>query len=100
MVFLTNLFTASALQITQLYRARWRIELFFRWIKQHLCIHHFIGNSENAVRIQIWSAVSTYLLVAIMKKTWKLRPSHEILQVISATPFRTLWRNCLQTRKL
>lgn len=88
LVFLTNLFTASALQITQLYRARWQIELFFRWIKQHLCIHHFIGNSQNAVRIQLWSAMSTYLLVAILKKTLKLEPSmHEILQVISVTPF-------------
>ena len=88
LVFLTNLFSASALDITQLYRARWQIELFFRWIKQHLCIHHFIGHSQNAVRIQIWSAVSTYLLVAILKKTLKLEPSlHEILQVISVTPF-------------
>jgi hypothetical protein len=88
LVFLTNLFTASAFQVTELYRARWQIELFFRWIKQHLCIRHFIGNSANAVRIQIWTAVSTYLLVAILKKTWKLEPSlHEILQIISVTPF-------------
>lgn len=88
LVFLTNLFNLPALQIAELYRARWHIELFFRWIKQHLCIHRFIGNSENAVRIQIWSAVSAYLLVAIAKKTWKLEPSlHEILQVISVTPF-------------
>jgi hypothetical protein len=88
LVFLTNLFTAPAFQVTELYRARWQIELFFRWIKQHLCIRHFIGNSANAVRIQIWTAVSTYLLVAILKKTWKLEPSlHEILQVISVTPF-------------
>jgi hypothetical protein len=88
LVFLTNLFSVSALQITQLYRARWQIELFFRWIKQHLCIRRFVGNSQNAVRIQIWSAVSTYLLVAILKKTLKLEPSlHEILQVISVTPF-------------
>src|ERR1039458_1678484 len=88
LVFLTNLFTALALRRAELYRARWQIELFFRWIKQHLCIRRFIGNSENAVRIQIWSAVSTYLLVAILKKTLKLEPSlHEILQVISVTPF-------------
>jgi len=88
LVFLTNLFTASALDIAKLYRARWQIELFFRWIKQHLCIRRFIGNSENAVRTQIWSAVCTYLLVAILKKTLKLNPSmHEILQVISVTPF-------------
>jgi hypothetical protein len=88
LVFLTNLFSASAFEVTQLYRARWQIELFFRWIKQHLCIHHFIGTSQNAVRIQIWSAVSTYLLVAILKKTLKLEPTlHEILQIISVTPF-------------
>lgn len=88
LVFLTNLLTVSPMQIAQLYRARWQIELFFRWIKQHLCIHRFIGNSQNAVRIQIWSAVSTYLLVAILKKTQNLKPSlHEILQVISVTPF-------------
>lgn len=91
LVFLTNLFSAPAFQITELYRARWQIELFFRWIKQHLCIQHFIGNSANAVRIQIWTAVSTYLLVAILKKTWKLEPSlHEILQVISVTPFEKI----------
>jgi Transposase DDE domain/Domain of unknown function (DUF4372) len=88
LVFLTNLVSVSALEITQLYRARWQIELFFRWIKQHLCIRRFVGNSQNAVRIQIWSAVSTYLLVAILKKTLKLEPSlHEILQVLSVTPF-------------
>jgi len=91
LVFLTNLFTASALEVTQLYRARWQIELFFRWIKQHLCIRRFVGNSQNAVRIQIWSAVSAYLLVAILKKTLKLEPSlHEILQVISVTPFEKI----------
>jgi len=91
LVFLTNLFTTPAFQITELYRARWQIELFFRWIKQHLCIRHFIGNSANAVRIQIWTAVSTYLLVAILKKIWKLKPSlHEILQVISVTPFEKI----------
>lgn len=91
LVFLTNLFTASAFQVTELYRARWQIELFFRWIKQHLGIRHFVGNSANAVRIQIWTAVSTYLLVAILKKTWKLESSlHEILQVISVTPFEKI----------
>lgn len=91
LIFLTNLFSTPAFQITELYRARWQIELFFRWIKQHLCIHHFLGNSANAVRIQIWTAVSTYLLVAILKKTWKLEPSlHEIFQVISVTPFEKI----------
>lgn len=87
-VFLTNNFLLSAEMISQLYRSRWHIELFFRWIKQHLRIHSFVGTSENAVRIQIWTAISTYLLVAIMKKTLNLKPSlHEILQVISVTPF-------------
>jgi hypothetical protein len=88
LVFLTNLFDVPALQIAELYRARWQIELFFRWIKQHLRIRCFMGTSENAVCTQIWTAVSTYLLVAILKKTRKLEPSlHEIIQVLSVTPF-------------
>ena len=88
LVFLTNHFTLSAWQVTEVYRARWQIELFFRWIKQHLRIRAFMGTSENAVRVQIWSAISTYLLVAILKKTLNLEPSlHEILQVLSVTPF-------------
>jgi hypothetical protein len=88
LVFLTNHFGLGALQIAELYRCRWQIEIFFRWIKQHLRIRSFIGTSDNAVRIQIWSAISTYLLVAILKKTLKLKPSlHEILQVLSVTPF-------------
>jgi hypothetical protein len=88
LIFLTNHFSLPALKITEIYRSRWQIELFFRWIKQHLRIRSFIGTSENAVRVQIWSAISTYLLVAILKKTLKLEPSlHEILQVLSVTPF-------------
>ena len=88
LVFLTNNFTLPALKIAQIYKSRWQIELFFRWIKQHLRIRSFIGTSDNAVRIQIWSAISTYLLVAILKKTLKLEPSlHEILQVLSVTQF-------------
>ena len=88
LIFLTNHFSLPALKIAELYKSRWQIELFFRWIKQHLRIRSFIGTSENAVRIQIWSAISTYLLVAILKKTLKLEPSlHEILQVLSVTPF-------------
>ena len=72
----------------EVYRARWQIELFSKWIKGHLRIRSFVGTTENAVRIQIWTALSTYLLVAILKKTLKLKPSlHEILQVISVTPF-------------
>ena len=88
LVFLTNHFSLPALKIAELYKSRWQIELFFRWIKQHLRIRSFIGTSDNAVRIQIWSAISTYLLVAILKKTLKLEQSlHEILQVLSVTPF-------------
>ena len=88
LVFLTNHFGLTAFQVTEVYRARWQIELFFKWIKGHLRIRAFVGTSENAVRIQIWTALSTYLLVAILKKTLKLEPSpHEILQVLSVTPF-------------
>lgn len=88
LVFLTNHFGVTALQVAELYRARWQIELFFKWIKGHLRIRAFIGTSENAVRIQIWTALSTYLIVAILKKTLKLEVSlHEILQVLSVTPF-------------
>lgn len=72
LVFLTNHFGLTALQAAELYRARWQIELFFKWIKGHLRIRAFVGTSENAVRIQIWTAPSTYLLVAILKKTLKL----------------------------
>ena len=91
LVFLTNLFALPALRIAELYRARWQIELFFRWIKQHLRIRSFMGTSHNAVAIQIWTAISAYLLVAILKKTLKLEPSlHEILQVISVTPFEKI----------
>lgn len=88
LIFLTNHFALPAFKITEIYKARWQIELFFRWIKQHLRIRAFMGTSDNAVRIQIWSAISTYLLVAILKKTLQLKPSlHEILQVLSVTPF-------------
>ena len=88
LVFLTNHFGLTALQVADLYRARWQIESFFKWIRGRLRIHAFVGTSENAVRIQIWTALSTYLLVATLKKTLKLEPSpHEIPQVLSATPF-------------
>jgi Transposase DDE domain/Domain of unknown function (DUF4372) len=88
LVFLTNHFGLTATQVCEVYRARWQIELFFKWIKGHLRIRAFVGHTENAVRIQIWTALSTYLLVAILKKTLKLEPSlHEILQVLSVTPF-------------
>ena len=88
LVFLTNHFGLTATQVCEVYRARWQIELFFKWIKGHLRIRAIVGNTENAVRIQIWTALSTYLLVAILKKTLQLEPSlHEILQVLSVTPF-------------
>src|SRR5690606_35258787 len=68
LVFLTNNFALPALTITELYRYRWQVELFFKWIKQHLRIKSFFGTSENAVKTQIWIAVSVYVLVAIVKK--------------------------------
>ena len=87
-IFLTNHFTLPALTIAELYRCRWQIELFFKWIKQHLRIKAFYGNSPNAVRTQVWIAVSTYLLVAILKKELKVKRSlYEILQILSVNPF-------------
>jgi transposase len=87
-LFLTNNFTLPALTITELYRCRWRIELFFKWIKQHLRIKAFYGNSANAVRTQVWIAVSTYLLVAILKQELQVdRSLAEILQILSVNPF-------------
>src|SRR4029077_13942227 len=75
LIFLTNNFTAPALTIAQLYQGRWQIELFFKWIKQHLRIKAFYGTSENAVRTQIWSAIAVYLLVAIVKRRLRLEAS-------------------------
>ncbi len=87
-VFLTNNFTLPALSIAQLYKSRWQVELFFKWIKQHLRIKRFFGTSENAVKTQIWIAISVYLLVAIIKKRHRLEPSlYTILQVLSVTAF-------------
>ena len=87
-LFLTNHFLLPALTIAQLYKARWRIELFFKWIKQHLRIKAFYGTSENAVKTQVWISISTYLLVAIVKKRLGLKHSlHTILQVLSVTLF-------------
>jgi hypothetical protein len=86
--FLTNNFDLPALTICLLYRSRWQVELFFRWVKQHLRIKAFFGYSENAVKTQIWVAVSVYVLVAIVKKRLALEASlHEILQVLSVTLF-------------
>lgn len=87
-VFLTNNFSLPPLVIAELYRCRWSVELFFKWIKQHLRIKAFYGTSENAVKTQVWIAVSVYLLVAIVKKQLNLDLSlYKILQIISVTVF-------------
>ena len=86
--FLTNNFTLPALTITQIYKCRWQAELFFKWIKQHLRIKAFYGTSENAVKTQIWIAVSVYVLVAIVRKRLGLEASlYQILQILSVTLF-------------
>jgi len=91
LVFLTNNFNISAVTIAELFRCRWQIELFFKWIKQHLRIKAFYGTSENAVKTQIWIALSTYLLVAIMKKVLKIELSlYTILQILSVTIFEKM----------
>ncbi len=91
LVFLTNNFTAPALTIAQLYHGRWQIELFFKWIKQHLRIKAFYGTSQNAVRTQIWIAIAVYLLVAILKKRLRLEHSlYTILQILSLTLFEKI----------
>ncbi|HWJ20108.1 MAG TPA: IS4 family transposase [Geobacterales bacterium] len=88
LVFLTNNFALPALTIARLYKYRWQVELFFKWIKQHLRIKAFFGTSENAVKAQIWSAVCVYLLVAIVKKRLAVKASlYEMLQILSLTLF-------------
>ena len=88
LVFLTNNFELPALTIAALYKSRWQVELFFKWIKQHLRIKAFFGTSQNAVRTQIWIAISMYVLVAIVKKELKLSASlYQILQVVSVSIF-------------
>lgn len=88
LVLLTNHFGLPASTIAALYKHRWKVELFFRWIKQHLHIKSFFGTSRNAVMIQVWTAVAAYVLVAIIKKELKIdRPLYTILQVISVNPF-------------
>ena len=87
-IFLTNQFTLPAPIIAELYRYRWRVEIFFKWIKQHLRIKKFYGNSANAVKTQIWIAISTYVLVAIMKKKLKIELTlYTILQILSISLF-------------
>src|SRR5665213_3305105 len=91
LVFLTNNFVLPAFTITELYRCRWQVELFFKWIKQHLRIKAFFGTSQNAVKSQIWIAVSVYVLVAIVKKRLNLSASlYEILQILSLTLFERI----------
>jgi len=88
LVFLTNNLTLPALTIARLYKSRWQVELFFKWIKQHLRIKRFFGNSENAVKTQVWIAVSVYVLIAIIKKRLGIDASlYTILQVLSVTVF-------------
>lgn len=91
LVFLTNLFAPPAATICALYKARWQVELFFKWIKQHLRIKKFLGTSENAVKTQIWTAVSVYVLVAIVKKRLNLDVSlYTLLQILSVTLFEKI----------
>ena len=86
--FLTNNWTLPALTIARLYKCRWQVELFFKWTKQHLRIKAFYGTSQNAVKTQVWIAISVYVLVAIVKKELKLERSlYEILQILSVAPF-------------
>jgi hypothetical protein len=86
--FLTNNWTLPALSIARLYKCRWQVELFFKWIKQHLRIKAFYGTSENAVKTQVWIAISVYVLVAILRKELRLpRSLYEILQILSVTLF-------------
>jgi Domain of unknown function (DUF4372)/Transposase DDE domain len=91
LVFLTNNFIFPAITICALYKRRWQVELFFKWIKQHLRIKRFYGHSENAVKSQIWIAVSVYVLVAIVKKRLNLEDSlHTLLQILSVTQFEKM----------
>ncbi len=96
--FLTNNFTIPALTVADLYRHRWQVELFFKWIKQHLRIKSFFGTSENAVKTQVWIAISVYVLVAIIKKRLKLKASlYTILQILSVTIFERMPLNQMVT---
>ena len=88
LIFLTNNTALPALSICALYKSRWQVELFFKWIKQHLRIKHFLGNSENAVKTQLWCAVATYVLIAIVKKELQLEASlYTCLQILSVSVF-------------
>ena len=88
LVFLTNRTDLEALTICDLYKSRWQVELFFKWIKQHLRIKRFFGTSENAVKSQLWVAVSVYVLVATIRKQLGIEtPLYAILQILSVLPF-------------
>ena len=90
LTFLTNNLTLPALTICALYKQRWQVELFFKWIKQHLRIKSFLGTSENAVKTQIWIAIATYVLIAIVKKRLNLSHTlYEILRVLDLNMFET-----------
>jgi len=90
-VFLTNNMTVSAETIAKLHKNRWHVELFFKWIKQHLHVKSFYGRSDNAVRSQLWISVCVYLLIALLKKRWKLPQTlNEILHILSVTPFEKM----------
>jgi hypothetical protein len=91
LIFLTNNTALPVLTIAALYKSRWQVELFFKWIKQHLRIKHFLGNSENAVKTQVWCAVATYVLIAIVKKELQLDASlYTLLQILSVTIFEKM----------
>ena len=95
LIFLTNSTALPALSIAALYKSRWQVELFFKWIKQHLRIKKFLGTSENAVKTQIWCAVSTYVLIAIVKKELQLNASlYTLLQIISVSVFEKTQLQC------
>ena len=102
LVFLTNNTALPPLTIAALYKSRWQVELFFKWIKQHLRIKKFLGTSENAVKTQIWCAVSTYVLIAIIKKELKLEASlYNILQILSISVFeKSLMTQALQPESI
>jgi hypothetical protein len=95
LVFLTNHMALPALTIAALYKSRWQVELFFKWIKQHLRIKHFMGNSENAVKTQVWCAIATYVLIAIVKKELQLDASlYTCLQILSVSVFEKTQLSC------
>ena len=95
LIFLTNNFVLPPLTIAALYKNRWQVELFFKWIKQHLRIKKFLGNSENAVKTQIWCAVSTYVLIAIIKKELQINASlYTLLQILSVSVFEKTELSC------